>query len=476
MVYDAGSACACIGMPRGVVDPVALTALSPLDGRYAAKASPLREYLSEFALIRYRTLVEIRWLEHLADEPAIDGLKPLDRPIKDVLNALLDGFGIDDARRVKEFERETNHDVKAVEYFLRQKLEGVSSVVPSHALAAYLHFACTSEDINNLAYALMLRDATQRVLLPRMRALAGALAALARRYADLPMLARTHGQPASPTTLGKEMANFAARLQRQGDLLANVGIFGKFNGAVGNFNAHLAAYPKADWRDITERFVQSLGLTVASYTTQIEPHDWLAEYCQALARYNTVMIDLCRDLWAYISIGYFRQRMVANEVGSSTMPHKINPIDFENSEGNLGIANALLGFLADKLPISRWQRDLTDSTVLRNLAVALGHSLIAYESCQRGLDRLEADPDRITAELAESWEVLAEAVQTVMRRHGIADAYERLKSLTRGRRITQASLREFVATLELPSADKARLLELTPSDYLGLAAELAREI
>jgi adenylosuccinate lyase len=309
-----------------------------------------------------------------------------------------------------------------------------------------------------------------------MRALAGALAALARRYADLPMLARTHGQPASPTTLGKEMANFAARLQRQGDLLANVGIFGKFNGAVGNFNAHLAAYPKADWRDITERFVQSLGLTVASYTTQIEPHDWLAEYCQALARYNTVMIDLCRDLWAYISIGYFRQRMVANEVGSSTMPHKINPIDFENSEGNLGIANALLGFLADKLPISRWQRDLTDSTVLRNLAVALGHSLIAYESCQRGLDRLEADPDRITAELAESWEVLAEAVQTVMRRHGIADAYERLKSLTRGRRITQASLREFVATLELPSADKARLLELTPSDYLGLAAELAREI
>jgi adenylosuccinate lyase len=463
-------------MPSGVMDSIALTALSPLDGRYAAKAAPLREYLSEYALIRYRTLVEIRWLEHLADEPTVEGLSPLERPVKDVLNQLIDHFGPDDARRVKELERQTNHDVKAVEYYLRQKLEGVSSAASSSKLAAYLHFACTSEDINNLAYALMLRDALQRALLPRMRVLSSALAQLAHRYADLPMLARTHGQPATPTTLGKEIANFAARMQRQIDLANRVVILGKFNGAVGNYNAHVAAYPAADWPAITERFIESLGIVPTRFTTQIEPHDWIAELCQCIARFNTVLIDLCRDLWAYIGIGYFSQRPVVGEIGSSTMPHKINPIDFENAEGNLGLANALLEFLAAKLPISRWQRDLTDSTVLRNLAVALGHGLIAYDACQRGLDKLDADAERIRADLADSWEVLAEAIQTVMRRHGIADAYEQLKELTRGREITGSTLRAFVAGLSIPDEDKARLLGLTPSDYVGLAAKLAREI
>jgi adenylosuccinate lyase len=474
-VYDAGLASACIGMPGGVVDPLALTALSPLDGRYAARVTPLRVFLSEFALIRYRLLVEIRWLQHLADEPAISGLPPLETPVKDVLNSLVDDFDTDDARRVKELERETNHDVKAVEYFLRHKLDGMSAGNPDR-LAAYVHFACTSEDINNLAYALMIRDASQRVLLPRMRALTASLRTLAHRHAELPMLARTHGQAASPTTLGKEMANFAFRMNRQVEQLASVEIFGKANGAVGNYNAHAVAYPEADWRDISERFVRALGLAPTTHTTQIEPHDWIAEFCQTLSRYNTVMIDLCRDLWGYIGLGYFRQRMVANEVGSSTMPHKVNPIDFENAEGNLGVANALLDFLAGKLPISRWQRDLTDSTVLRNVSVALGHSLIAIDSCQRGLERLEADADRIGADLEGNWEVLAEAIQTVMRRHGIGNAYEQLKALTRGRRMSRSTLQEFIAELAIPAADKARLQALCPADYVGLAATLARDI
>jgi adenylosuccinate lyase len=451
-----------------------LTALSPLDGRYAHKAAPLRPFLSEYALIRYRVLIEVRWLQHLADDPMLAEIESFPAPLKDVLNGVVDDFSLVDARRVKALELETNHDVKAVEYFLRHKLEGVSDA--SGVLIAFLHFASTSEDINNLSYALMLRDARQRVLLPLMKALTAELRVLAHRYAELPMLARTHGQAASPTTLGKELANFVYRLQRQTELFSRVEVCGKFNGAVGNFNAHVIAYPEADWFDIGARFVRSLGIQSTPYTTQIEPHDWIAEYCQALARFNTAVIDLCRDLWGYVSLGYFRSRPVANEVGSSTMPHKVNPIEFENAEGNLGVANALLDFFAAKLPLSRWQRDLTDSTVLRNLSVALGHSLIAFESCQRGLSKLEADPARIAEDLDNSWEVLAEAVQTVMRRHGIADAYEQLKTLTRGRHITESALREFVGSLPLPENERKRLLELRPADYVGLAASLARDV
>jgi adenylosuccinate lyase len=455
------------------VDPSTLTALSPLDGRYAAKAAPLRLYLSEYALIRYRVLIEVRWLQHLADEPSLAELQPLEPPVKDVLNALIDQFSLDDARRVKALEAQTNHDVKALEYFLREKLEGVSARGNLHA---FLHFACTSEDISNLAYALMLRDARQRVLLPELKALSSDLRVIAHRFADIPMLARTHGQPATPTTLGKELANFVARLQRQSQQFAGVEIMGKFNGAVGNFNAHVAAYPDNDWEAISERFVRSLDLAVTRYSTQIEPHDWIAEYCQALSRCNTVAIDLCRDLWGYVSLGYFRSRPVGAETGSSTMPHKVNPIEFENAEGNLGVANALLEYFASKLPVSRWQRDLTDSTVLRNLATGLGHSLIAYESCERGIAKLEADAAAMAAELGERWEVLAEAVQTVLRRHGVADAYEQLKALTRGRTVSRETLHGFIESVDLPPPERARLLALKPADYIGLAAKLAREI
>jgi adenylosuccinate lyase len=469
-VYDAHSENACIGF-GGKVDSATLTALSPLDGRYARKAAPLRQYLSEYALIRYRVLIEVRWLQHLADEPSLAELATLDSPVKDVLNQIVDQFGLDDAKQVKALEAETNHDVKAVEYYLRQKLVGASG-----NLMAFVHFASTSEDINNLAYALMLRDARQRVLLPLMKALTAELRVQAQRFADVPMLARTHGQPATPTTLGKEIANFVARLHRQSELFAAVPICGKFNGAVGNFNAHAIAYPEADWLEISERFLGSLGLTATRYSTQIEPHDWIAEYCQALSRFNTVLIDLCRDFWGYISLGYFRSRPVAGEVGSSTMPHKVNPIDFENAEGNFGLANELLGFLANKLPVSRWQRDLTDSTVLRNVAVALGHTLIALDGCQRGLGKLDADLARIAADLDTRWEVLAEAIQTVMRRHGMADAYEQLKALTRGRAIDRETLHEFIGTLDIPAAERTRLLELQPASYLGLAATLARDV
>ena len=430
------------------MDLSTLTALSPLDGRYARKAEPLRPYLSEFALIRYRVLIEVRWLQHLADEPSLDAPAPLASPVKDVLNQVVDQFGAEDAKQVKALEATTNHDVKAVEYYLRDKLDGVSGVAGN--LSSFLHFAATSEDINNLAYALMLRDARQRVLLPSLRALATELRTLAHRYAALPMLARTHGQAATPTTLGKELANFVHRLARQTDLFARVEIHGKFNGAVGNYNAHAAAFPDADWIAITDRFLESLGVVGTRYTTQIEPHDWIAEYAQSLSRCNTVAVDLCRDLWGYVSLGYFRSRPVPGEVGSSTMPHKVNPIDFENAEGNFGVANALLGFLAEKLPVSRWQRDLTDSTVLRNLAVALGHSLVALDSCQKGLAKLDADPGRLAADLDGRWEVLAEAVQTVMRRHGMADAYEQLKNLTRGREIDRSALISFINSLDLP--------------------------
>jgi adenylosuccinate lyase len=456
------------------LDATSLLALSPLDGRYARKAAPLREYLSEYALIRYRTLIEVRWLQHLADEPSVPELESLEPPIKDVLNHIVDEFSVDDAMRIKALEAKTNHDVKAVEYYLRHKLEGVA--VKAGNLDSFIHFACTSEDINNLSYALMLRDARQRVLLPAMRELTVDLRELAHRFASVPMLARTHGQPATPTTLGKEIANFVYRLQRQAELFAGVAIFGKFNGAVGNHNAHVAAYPDADWIAITDRFIDSLGLKTTRYTTQIEPHDWIAEYCQALARFDTVLIDLCRDFWSYIGLGYFRSRPVAGEVGSSTMPHKVNPIDYENAEGNLGIANELLSFLAMKLPVSRWQRDLTDSTVLRNTGVALGHVLIALDAARKGLGKLDADLAAIGADLSARWEVLAEAIQTVMRRHGLPDAYEQLKQLTRGRSIDEKTLRDYVEGLPLPAAERDRLLELTPSSYTGLAADLARRI
>ncbi len=473
-VYDAHSENHCIG--RRIVDPTTLTALSPLDGRYAAKAAPLRQYLSEYALIRYRVLIEVRWLQHLADEPAIGELHSLPSPLKDVLNGIVDHFSLEDARRVKALEETTNHDVKAVEYFLRDKLHGTSTSGVDANLSAFIHFACTSEDINNVAYALMLRDARARVLGPALKELVSDLRTFARRHADLAMLARTHGQSASPTTLGKEFANAAARVERQTRKLMNVEIYGKFNGAVGNFNTHVAAYPDVDWRDSSCRFLESLGIEYNAYTTQIEPHDWIAEYCQALARCNTVLVDLCRDLWSYISIGYFNSRAVADEIGSSTMPHKVNPIEFENAEGNFGLANALLEFCAGKLPISRMQRDLTDSTVLRNLAVALGHGLIAVESCQRGLDKLEADTDRIAADLTDHWELLAEAVQTVMRRHGVDDAYEQLKTLTRGRRVDEASLRAFIESAPIPEEARRELLALRPTEYLGLAPQLARDI
>ena len=461
-------------MPSAPVDPADLISLSPLDGRYASKTAPLRQYLSESALIRYRILVEIRWLRHLAAEPAIDDLNPLDRAVEASLEQMLEHFDLDDARRVKAIEAEINHDVKAVEYFLRERLAATPGNTDN--ARAFLHFGCTSEDINNLAYGLMLRDAREAVLLPRFDALIDVLRSIAHRFADVPMLSRTHGQPASPTTMGKELANFVHRLAALLEGFAAIRIFGKFNGAVGNFNAHLAAYPDAPWPRISAQFIEDLGLESNSYTTQIEPHDWIAGYCHALLRINTAMLDLCRDLWGYVSLGYFRPRAAPGEVGSSTMPHKVNPIEFENAEGNLGVANALLGFLAERLPQSRWQRDLSDSTTLRNLAVPLGHSLLAVESCRRGLDKLEVDSARLRQDLAQSPEVVAEAVQTVMRRYGIEDAYEQLKTLTRGQAVTADRLRDFIAGLEIPDKARARLAALTPADYIGLAAKLAGDV
>ena len=447
-----------------------LDALSPLDGRYAAQTRSLAALFSEAALIRYRIRVEALWIRHLASVPAIPELAALPASVLAELD-LLAGAGVNEAaRRVKDIEARTNHDVKAVEYFLRERLTEAGA---DPRQLEFIHFGCTSEDINNLSYALMLAEARDQVMLPLMREVAGRLREIVRATASLPMLSRTHGQPASPTTLGKEMANFVVRLERAAEGFGRVAALGKMNGAVGNFNAHLAAYPEADWVAIGATFVESLGLRNNAYTIQVEPHDWVAEYCHALERYDTVVIDLCRDLWGYVSLGYFRQRAVAGEVGSSTMPHKVNPIDFENAEGNAGLANALLGFFAAKLPISRWQRDLTDSTVLRNLGVALGHALLAMKSLQKGLGKLEADPARLAADLDANWEVLAEAIQTVMRRHGVPDAYDRLKEFTRGRKVGQAALREFVATLSLPADEAARLAALTPAAYIGLAADLA---
>jgi adenylosuccinate lyase len=450
-----------------------LTAVSPVDGRYTGKAAPLRPVFSEYGLIRYRVAVEARWLMTLSREQGIIELEPVEGEAAEVLDALAGGLGLEQAIEVKTIEGTTNHDVKAVEYFLKQQLAPVD---PNGRLREFVHFACTSEDINNLAYALMLRDARDEVLAPELRRLGFRLGELAERYADLAMLSRTHGQAASPTTLGKEIANLAWRLRRQKEGFVAVEILGKLNGAVGNYNAHLAAYPDVDWPAVARDFVESLGLGFNPYTTQIEPHDWIAEYCHALLRCNTVLLDLCRDFWGYISLGYFKQTAVAGEIGSSTMPHKVNPIDFENAEGNLGIANALLEHFATKLPVSRWQRDLTDSTVLRNIGVALAHTLIACASVLKGLERVEADPERLAADLDANWEVLGEAVQTVMRRHGLENPYEQLKELTRGRRIDAARLRQFIEGLELPTDAKQHLLELTPGTYTGHAAVLAREL
>jgi adenylosuccinate lyase len=450
-----------------------LRALSPADGRYASKVDGLRDILSEYGLIRYRVLVEVRWLQCMADEPTIAELPALSSVMKDVLNDVVDKFTADDAERVKTIEATTNHDVKAVEYFIREKI-GTGSETAS--LSEFIHFGCTSEDINNLAYALMLRAARDDVLMPRMRELAAKLRSMSADYASMPMLSRTHGQTATPTTVGKEIANVIERLSRARQQLVAVQIRGKFNGAVGNFNAHIAAYPDTDWLAISNNFVKSLGLDPNTHTTQIEPHDWTAEYSHALIRYNTILVDFCRDIWGYISLGYFKQKVSANEVGSSTMPHKVNPIDFENAEGNLGLANAMLDHFALKLPISRWQRDLTDSTVQRNFGVAIGYVMIAMSSALKGLGKLQANPARIAEDIDNAWEVLAEPIQTVMRRYAVPEPYEKLKALTRGQAVTKELLHDFIGTLEIPAEEKARLLKMTPSNYLGIAEYLTRNL
>jgi adenylosuccinate lyase len=450
-----------------------LKALSPVDGRYSEKVHELRDIFSEYGLIRFRVLVEVRWLQCLADAPDIPEIAPLSSVMKDVLNRIVDDFSLDDAEQIKVIESTTNHDVKAVEYFIRQKL---GDGPETQALKDFVHFSCTSEDINNLSYALMLRAARTEVLLPQMRELRNKLKSMAIEFADLAMLSRTHGQTASPSTLGKELANVIARLDRAQQRFSAVEILGKFNGAVGNYNAHVIAYPEADWQSISERFVESVGVYPNTHTTQIEPHDWTAEYSHALLRYNTILIDFARDIWGYVSLGYFTQKVAKDEVGSSTMPHKVNPIDFENAEGNLGMANAMLGHFAEKLPISRWQRDLTDSTVQRNFGVATGYVLIAMQSLRKGIGKLQVNHDAIRTDVSEAWEVLAEAVQTVMRRYGVPEPYEKLKALTRGQVVNQKLLAEFIGTLDIPDNEKQRLLELTPETYTGLASKLARDI
>jgi len=448
-----------------------LTAISSVDGRYSEKTRALRPVCSEFGLIHRRVIVEIRWFQALCAQPGIPELPTLSAAASDYLDELAAEFDEASAVRVKEIESVTNHDVKAVEYFLKEKFERVPGLA-GHT--EFLHFACTSEDINNLAYALMAKDAQEMVLSPAMQRIEHALEALAQANADMAMLSRTHGQTASPTTLGKEMANVLARLRRQTRLIGRQDYLGKINGAVGNFNAHLSVYPDVDWPALSRDFVESLGLEWNPYTTQIEPHDWMAELFHAQCRYHTVLIDFCRDIWAYISIGYFRQKPVEGEVGSSTMPHKVNPIDFENAEGNLGVANALLEHLAAKLPLSRWQRDLTDSTVLRAMGTAWGHAVVAFASLSKGLSKLEVHEERLAADLDASWEVLAEPIQTMMRRYGIKNPYEQLKALTRGKAIGPDELTRFVHSLDLPEEARRRLLELRPGNYTGNAAEMAR--
>lgn len=445
-------------------------ALSPLDGRYAGKLGEVRSIFSEAGLMRERVRVECAWFLALAEGPAAQALAKLPLTARELLTALARNPQATDVGAIKQIETRTNHDVKAVELWLRGELKARGASLPE---LEWMHFASTSEDINNLAYALMLKSARETLLLPMLRALGGMLDALAVRYANVAMLARTHGQTATPTTVGKELANVAARLEAQCGAIERVAILGKMNGAVGNFNAHAAALPRVDWPAFSAAFVASLGLQSNRHTTQIEPHDWIAEYCHALMRANTVLLDFSRDMWSYISMGYFKQRPVSGEVGSSTMPHKVNPIDFENAEGNLGLANALLGHFADKLPVSRLQRDLTDSTVLRNVGVAIGHSVLSFRSLTAGLEKIDLDAARVAEDLNRAWEVLGEAVQTVMRAHGIPDAYDKLKTFTRGRPVDEHAMREFIASLALPPEDKARLMALTPATYVGLAPRLA---
>ncbi|PTC00577.1 adenylosuccinate lyase [Thalassospira xiamenensis] len=451
----------------------ALTALSPVDGRYGSKAADLRPFFSEYGLIKYRVLVEVRWLQQLAACDGITEVPALSSAANAFLDAIVNDFSPADGERVKEIERTTNHDVKAVEYFLKEK---VASNAELAAVSEFIHFACTSEDINNLSHGLMLKSARDEVIVPMMRDLVAAVTAKAHEYRDVAMMARTHGQPATPTTMGKEFANVAIRLQRQLKQIENATILGKINGAVGNYNAHLAAYPNVDWHQFSEQFVTGLGLTWNAYTTQIEPHDYVAELFDAVARFNTIVIDFDRDLWGYIALNHFKQKTVAGEVGSSTMPHKVNPIDFENSEGNLGIANAIFGHLAAKLPVSRWQRDLTDSTVLRNIGVGFAYSMIAYQASLKGIGKLEVNAQNLLDELDANWELLAEPVQTVMRRYHIEKPYEKLKELTRGKRINQAALASFIDGLALPEAAKAELKALTPARYIGRAVAFVDEL
>ncbi len=450
-----------------------LTAIAPIDGRYGSKTEALRPIFSEYGLIRHRVLVEVRWLQALAAWDAIAEVPAFSAATNAQLDQIVSGFSEADAQRVKDIERTTNHDVKAVEYFLKEAIEGNAELEP---VTEFIHFACTSEDINNLSYALMVQAGRDTVLLPELDAAIERLAELSTEYAGEPLLSRTHGQAASPSTVGKELANVVHRLRRQRAQIAGTEILGKINGAVGNYNAHLSAYPELDWAAFAEQFVTSLGLTFNPYTTQIEPHDWIAELFDAVGRANTILIDLSRDIWGYISLGYFRQRVVAGEVGSSTMPHKVNPIDFENAEGNLGVANALFSHLGAKLPVSRWQRDLTDSTVLRNLGVGFAHTSIALSSLMKGLSKLELSSEKLAADLDANWEVLAEPIQTVMRRHGVEKPYEKLKELTRGQRLDQAGMIAFVESLDIPEADKTRLEALTPATYIGNAAEQAAAV
>ena len=452
----------------------ALTAISPIDGRYQSKTQSLAQFFSEYALIKYRVIVEIEWLKSLSESKDLKEIQGISKSSVNKLNSLVQNFSLDDALAVKKIEETTNHDVKAVEYWLRQVLKAEEDVDP---ITPFIHFACTSEDINNLSYALMLKGARDQVLIPKIDTIISNLADLSVKYAKIPMLSRTHGQPASPTTLGKELANTVYRLERQMASLARTTLQGKMNGAVGNFNAHLSAYPDYDWEAHSNNVIQGLGLDPIPYTTQIEPHDGIAEVFDCLMRINTILIDLNRDLWGYISIGYFKQKVKAGEIGSSTMPHKVNPIDFENSEGNLGLSNAVLNHLSRKLPISRWQRDLTDSTVLRNMGVGLGYALLAYDSCLKGLSKLDINLNKLNEDLEQCWDVLAEPVQTVMKKYGIENAYEQLKDLTRGQGgITKSGLHNFIATLNIPDDAKQRLLNLTPQSYTGIAQQLAQKI
>ncbi len=450
-----------------------LTALSPLDGRYAGKISALRPIFSEYGLIKARVTVEVRWLQMLASNHAITEVAAFSDQASLFLDSIIHDFSEADAIRVKDIESTTNHDVKAVEYFLKEKVAEHAELA---GISEFFHFACTSEDINNLSYALMLKQARDEILLPELDTLTARFSDMAVDMANIPLLARTHGQPASPTTVGKEWANISYRMQRQRKQIAGVEILGKINGAVGNYNAHMASYPELDWPTVARDFVESLGLNFNPYTTQIEPHDYVAELNDAVCRFNTILIDACRDIWGYISLGYFKQTVFAGEVGSSTMPHKVNPIDFENAEGNLGLANAVMGHLSAKLPVSRWQRDLTDSTVLRNLGVGFGYSVLAYASAMKGLGKLQVNETALAADLDATWEILGEAVQTVMRRYGLENPYEQMKALTRGKGITPERLREFVSTLDIPADAKQRLMDMTPATYIGNAADQARMI